>query len=227
MRAISFPGFLAGCIALTAVLLGGCGGGDGGTAATGDSAEPGNSPGTSTNSAPTVTGSPGSTAVVGQAYSFQPSANDADGDRLSFTVANLPDWASFSAETGRISGTPTTAQVGTYANISITVSDGTASATLGPFAIAVSDVSSGTATLSWTPPTENTDGSSLSNLAGYQVRYGRSAGNLDQTVTLDNPSLDRYVVENLSSGTWYFAVVAVNSAGAASEPSNTGSKTIG
>ncbi|MDY6945972.1 MAG: putative Ig domain-containing protein [Pseudomonadota bacterium] len=220
MRSPSFPGPLAGCLILTAILLAGCGGGGGG-AATGNSSEGG-----SGNAAPTITGSPGATAVVNQAYSFQPAANDANGDRLSFTVANLPGWATFSASTGRISGTPTAAQVGAYGDITITVSDGTSIARLGPFSINVSDVSGNSATLSWMPPTQNTNGSSLSNLAGYQVRYGRSASNLDQTVSLDNPSINRYVVENLSSGTWYFAVVAVNTAGAVSQLSNTASKTV-
>ena len=219
MRSNSFPGLFAGCLILTSILLAGCGGGDG--ASTGNSNDPGNS-----NAAPRVTGTPGSTAVVGQAYSFQPAATDADGDRLSFTVANLPSWATFSNETGRITGTPTAAEVGAYGNITITVSDGTANAALGPFSITVSEVSSNSATLSWTPPTQNTNGSTLSNLAGYQVRYGRSAANLDQTVSLDNPSINRYVVENLSSGTWYFAVVAVNAAGATSQLSNVGSKTV-
>ena len=66
----------------------------------------------------------------------------------------------------------------------------------------------------------------LTDLAGFQVLYGRSADNLDQSVSLNNPSINRYVVENLSSGTWYFAVVSVNSAGATSPLSNTASKTV-
>jgi hypothetical protein len=99
---------------------------------------------------------------------------------------------------------------------------------LGPFTITVSAVASanGSATLSWTPPTQNSDGSALANLAGFRVMYGRTSSNLDQTVNVDNPSVNRYVVENLSSGTWYFAVVAVNSSGVTSPMSNTASKTI-
>jgi hypothetical protein len=166
--------------------------------------------------------------VVGQAYSFQPAANDANGDTLSFTATNLPAWATLNAATGRISGTPTAAQVGSYANIAITVSDGTASASLTPFTITVNDVANGngSATLSWMPPTSNADGSSLGNLSGYQVRYGTSASNLARTVTLTNPSLNTYVVENLGPGTWHFAVVAVNAAGGTSDLSNTATKTI-
>ncbi len=220
MRLTSIPGRFAGCLVLSSVLLAGCGGGDGG-AATGNSTDSGSS----ANAAPAVTGTPGS-AVVGQAYSFQPSATDANGDRLSFTVANLPGWASFSTDSGRISGTPTAAQVGSYGNITITASDGTASTKLGPFSINVSEVGSGSATLSWMPPTQNSDGTSLNNLAGYEVRYGRDGANLDQKVDLDNPSINRYVVENLSSGTWYFAVVAVNASGSTSQLSNTASKTV-
>lgn len=224
MRRTYFPGFLAGCLLLTSALLTGCGGGGGG----GDSSSNVNPPTSSTNAAPTMTGSPGSTAVVGQAYSFQPAAADANGDALSFEVTNLPPWATFSTTTGRITGTPTAAQVGAYANITVRVSDGQATATVGPFTITVSDVAnaSGSATLSWTPPTQNSDGTSLGNLAGFRVMYGRASGNLDQTVNVDNPSVNRYVVENLSSGTWYFAVVAVNAAGVSSPLSNTASKTV-
>ncbi|HEY5759240.1 MAG TPA: putative Ig domain-containing protein [Steroidobacter sp.] len=223
MRRNYFPGFLAGCLLLSSALLTGCGGGGGG-----DSSSNANPPTSGTNAAPTMTGTPGSTAVVGQAYSFQPAAADANGDALTFTVANLPGWAAFNAQTGRISGTPTAAQVGAYGNITVTVSDGTANATVGPFTITVSDVAnaSGSATLSWTPPTQNSDGTNLGNLAGYRVIYGRTSGNLDQTVNVDNPSINRYVVENLSSGTWYFAVVAVNATGVTSPLSNTASKTV-
>lgn len=222
MRRSIFPGFAAGLLMLTAVLLGGCGGGDGGS---GKSASA-NPPNSGTNAAPTISGAPASSVVVGQAYSFQPSAADANGDQLTFSVANLPSWASFNASTGRISGTPTAAHVGAYSNISITVSDGTTNASLAAFSINVNEMGTGTATLSWAPPTSNSDGTTLTNLAGYQVLYGRSASNLDQTVSLDNPSINRYVVENLATGTWYFAVVAVNTAGVASPPSNTSNKTI-
>lgn len=224
MRRTYFPGLFAGCLILTSALLTGCGGGGGG----GDSSSNVNPPSSSTNAAPTVTGTPGSTAVVGQAYSFAPTAADANSDPLTYTVANLPPWATFNAQTGAITGTPTAAQVGSYANITVTVSDGTANASVGPFTITVSDVANaaGSATLSWTPPTQNSDGSSLGNLAGYRVMYGRTSSNLDQTVNVDNPSVNRYMVENLGSGTWYFAVMAVNATGVTSQMSNTASKTI-
>jgi hypothetical protein len=223
MQRTYFPGFFAGCLILTSALLTGCGGGGGG-----DSSSSANPPASGTNAAPSMSGAPGSTAVVGQAYSFQPVATDANGDQLKFEVDNLPPWATFNAQTGRISGTPTAAQVGAYGNITVRASDGMATATVGPFTITVSDVAnaSGSASLSWVPPTQNSDGSALGDLSGYRVMYGRTASNLDQAVNVDNPSVDRYLVENLSSGTWYFAVVAVTADGGTSELSNTASKTI-
>lgn len=140
-------------------------------------------------------------------------------------MTGLPEWATFNASTGRISGTPSAADVGTY-EVTITVSDGKATASLGPFTITVAQVASGAATLSWLPPTENTDGSALTNLAGYEVRYGRDRNNLSNSVRIDDPSVTVYVIENLTSGTWYFAVAAINSQGIASELSNIASKTI-
>jgi hypothetical protein len=84
----------------------------------------------------------------------------------------------------------------------------------------------GNATLSWIPPTQNEDGSALTNLAGYRIYYGTSASNLNQTINLTNPGLTRYVVENLSGGTWYFGIRAYSSNGAESAMSAIASKTI-
>src|SRR5262249_30901180 len=68
-------------------------------------------------------------------------------------------------------------------------------------------------TLSWSAPTDNTDGSPLVDLKGYKIRIGTSSGVYTQTVNLDNAGLDRYVLDNLSAGTYYFAISAYNSAG--------------
>jgi hypothetical protein len=214
-------------VAAVVLLSAGCGGGGGDSppAAAAETPTP-PSTGANTNTAPTIQGQPGTTVLAGQSYSFQPVAADADGDTLTFTAANVPTWASFNASTGRLTGTPAAADVGTYSGVKITVSDGKASASSAAFAITVTAVATGSATVSWTPPTANTDGSVLSDLASYRIIYGRSATDLSQSVTIDSPGMSRYVVENLSTGAWYFAVVAVNASGGSSEPSNIGSKTI-
>jgi hypothetical protein len=74
-------------------------------------------------------------------------------------------------------------------------------------------VSTGTATLDWTPPTENSDGSVLINLAGYTVYYGTSPDSLTESVKVSNPGLSAYTLSNLAAGTWYFAVTSYSSAG--------------
>ena len=205
---------------LAAIALAGCGGG-------GDEGEQPSAPATGANSAPTIQGSPSTSVTAGQAYSFQPTASDPDGDALTFSVSNLPNWATFNASTGKISGTPSAADVATYSNIRVTVSDGKGgSAPTGMFAITVTDLGTGSATLSWTPPTQNDDGSALTNLAGYEVRYGKDQANLDRSVQLTNPSLNTYVVDSLTSGTWFFAVRAINSDGNGSVMSNVATKTI-
>ena len=97
---------------------------------------------------------------------------------------------------------------------------------LPAFSITVTQPTNGSATLSWTPPTENTDGSTLTNLAGFRIQYGTSADALTQTVQIANPGVATYVVTGLNSGTWYFAVRAYSSGGAESANSNVASKTI-
>jgi hypothetical protein len=178
------------------------------------------------NRPPVISGTPPTSVTQGTAYSFQPTASDPDGNALTFSITNSPSWATFSTTTGRLQGTPTAANVGTYSNISIRVTDGQTTASLASFAITVVASTNGSATLSWTPPTTNTNGSSLTNLAGYRVYWGNSPSSLSQSVTVNNPGLSSYVVGNLVSGTWYFGVAAVSSTGAESAMSNVGSKTV-
>jgi hypothetical protein len=180
----------------------------------------------SANTAPTITGTPSTTGQVGFAYSFRPGAKDADGDPLSFSVSNPPRWASFDAATGQLSGTPSDGDVGSYSNIVISVSDGQLTASLAPFSIEVQQVSNGSATLSWQPPTARTDGTALTDLAGYRIHYGSSPSSYTQRITITNPGITTYVVENLPAGTWYFAATAYDTAGLESDYSNAGSKTI-
>jgi hypothetical protein len=178
------------------------------------------------NTAPVISGSPAASVSEGTAYSFRPTASDANGDPLTFTMTNKPTWAMFDGATGQLSGTPTAAQVGTYANIVIAVSDGKTSTALPVFSIAVTQISSGSATLSWTAPTQNTDGSALTNLAGYRILYGTSQSALTQTLQIANPGLTTCVIENLSPGTYYFAVRAYSSTGGESADSTVASKVV-
>lgn len=178
------------------------------------------------NRAPTISGTPVTTAKVSLTYSFQPVASDPDGDKLSFQIASTPDWATFSTSTGKLSGTPPEGSTGTFTGIQITVSDGKTSTALAPFSINVVEPVVGSAELAWQPPTENEDGTPLADLSGYVIRYGKTAGVLDKSVRITNPGTTMYVVDNLIEGTWYFSLSSVNAAGVESRPTGYVSKTI-
>ena len=201
--------------------LAGCGGsGSGGTS--GFAALP------STKSvALSVSGTPATTVTAGQAYSFTPTVRSG-GATVTYSIQNTPSWATFNTSTGRLSGTPQAANAGTYSSIIISVSDNGSSASLPPFAITVAEANSatGTADVSWTPPTTNTDGSTLTDLAGYNIYYGTSSTALTQKVQVSNVGVTNYVISGLASGTWYFAVTAYTTAGAESSLSDVASKTI-
>ncbi len=84
----------------------------------------------------------------------------------------------------------------------------------------------GSARISWTAPTRNTDGTNLTNLARFRVLHGTSASSLNHSVTVSDITARSTTITGLSPGTWYFAVRAVNSAGAESDNSNVASRTV-
>lgn len=101
------------------------------------------------------------------------------------------------------------------------------SSSSGPGAAASSAPSGpGMATLSWEAPTTNTSGGPLMNLSGYRIYYGTDKSDLSQTVSLDTVGMQTYVIEDLGSGTWFFAIKAVTTAGVESALSDVVSKTI-
>jgi len=179
----------------------------------------------------TISGTPATTVAVSGTYSFQPAAKDTVRSRIKFDIYNKPAWATFDGTTGRLSGRPTRRDVGTYRNITIRLTDWYGYVTTAPFAITVvsapvittAPTNTASATnnvlLDWTPPTENTDGSVLTNLAGYTVHYGTTPDNLTQTLKVTNPGLTSYVVDDLASGTWYFYVTSFTAEGVESSRS--------
>jgi hypothetical protein len=90
----------------------------------------------------------------------------------------------------------------------------------------VTSIQGNSANLSWTPVTQNTDGTALQDLAGYKVYYGNAPYAFTTEVTLANPNATSYVVNDLGTGTWYFAITAYTSSGSESAYSNIASKTI-
>ena len=81
-------------------------------------------------------------------------------------------------------------------------------------------------TLNWTPPTENEDGTPLTNLAGYNIHYGKASRQYTQRISVSNPGVASYVVQDLTGGKYYFSVAAVNSHGTESPLSAEVSATV-
>lgn len=217
------------CSVVLSASLAACGGGGGGDAATapqtgspGTPVTPGTPSSTAPNTPPTISGTAPAAVAAGQTYSFTPTAADADKDTVSFTIANKPAWLSFDAKTGLLSGTPAATDAGTFAGIEIAATDGEAVTALPAFTITVSATAgggagSGSVTLAWTPPTQNDDGSTLTDLSGYKIHYGTESGNYTSTVDVENPGLSRFDLSSLPAGKIFIAMTAVNAGGAQSE----------
>jgi hypothetical protein len=103
-------------------------------------------------SAPTIVGSPKPSVTIGEKYLFVPRASGPDGRPLNFDIRNRPRWAAFDSATGALSGQPTKDDVGIYPDVTITVTDGSATRSLAPFDIKVVDGTGSSS--SWTPSTQ-------------------------------------------------------------------------
>jgi hypothetical protein len=68
-------------------------------------------------------------------------------------------------------------------------------------------------TLGWVAPTQNSNGTPITDLAGYKIHYGTASENYTKVVAVSNPSISRYVMDSLESGTYFFAITAYNSKG--------------
>ncbi|BDX07600.1 hypothetical protein MACH26_31210 [Planctobacterium marinum] len=138
---------------------------------------------TSQNSAPVITGTPRTTVTQGTVYLFSPSASDADGDALTFSVSNLPDWLALNEQTGSITGTPQEEDVGDYTNIELSVSDGNEQTSLPSFAISV--VSSNTA-----PVATNSEVSTSEDKSVTIIANAVDENQDELTFTIINPPLN-------------------------------------
>ena len=123
-----------------------------------------------------------------------------------------------------MSGTPQESDVGSYANIQITVSDGSDAVTLTAFTVTVktSMAVTGSLSLSWTPPATRTDGTTLdlSEIGGYVVYLGTTRDDLQVVVEIGDSATTSYTLDALELGTYFVAVTTYDTAGNASGFSN-------
>ncbi|MCU7796803.1 MAG: putative Ig domain-containing protein [Candidatus Thiodiazotropha sp. (ex Myrtea spinifera)] len=178
---------------------------------------------TAENQAPAISGTPLSNVTVGDSYNFSPLASDPEGDNLSFSITNLPAWASFEPATGILYGTPGEQDIGSYIDIQITVSDGTSSSSLMPFSLTVepAPVPSST-TLSWVAPTTRADGTplSLSEINGYRIYMGATEVELAPVMDINDHTVNEYTLTDLATGTYYFCITVYDIDGNESSYSN-------
>lgn len=76
-------------------------------------------------------------------------------------------------------------------------------------------IAANTALLSWTAPLtrENGDSLAMGEIAGFEVVYGTSAETLDQSIGIGDASVDELLVDELTEGTWYFAIRTLDTDG--------------
>ena len=165
--------------------------------------------------------SPSSASAMDTADSTVSLAGNANSDMGIFKVS----WANDRGGEGIASGTESwqTASIGLELGknkITVTAEDTAGATTSRSIVINRESGQIGSTALSWAAPTARTDGSPLTNLAGYKIYYGRMSGVYDYQIDLNNPGIMTYLVENLVSGAWYFALTAYDSAGLESDRSN-------
>jgi hypothetical protein len=163
--------------------------------------------------------------VVGRSLAVEAEVVGTASGSVSYSVKNGPSWLSISPVTGELTGTPTAADIGTYERIRITASDGKSESSAF-ITINVTMTAEGRASVSWQAPTERTDGSPLTDLAGFRIYYGESRGRLQYVIEVADPGARNSVVTDLTPGTWYFAATAYDASGAESSRSNVASKVI-
>ncbi|HEX5047238.1 MAG TPA: hypothetical protein VFX89_08975 [Gammaproteobacteria bacterium] len=85
---------------------------------------------------------------------------------------------------------------------------------------------SGSALLTWTPPTKYTDGTTMTDLAGYKVYWGTTQGIYSNSAQINSGGVSSYTVKGLAAGRWYFMVTSLGATGVESPPSPVLSKVI-
>ena len=108
------------------------------------------------NTAPTISNALPTTIMEDSLLSYTPTANDADGDPLAFSISSTDPltWATFDLATGHLSGTPTNSEVGVYRNIIISVTDGTQMVSLAPVTMTVANTNDAPTITGTTPFTQ-------------------------------------------------------------------------
>ncbi|MCU7892132.1 MAG: putative Ig domain-containing protein [Candidatus Thiodiazotropha sp. (ex Ustalcina ferruginea)] len=189
------------------------------------------------NQAPTISGTPPTSVAEGGDYRFTPSASDAEGNDLLFSITNRPTWASFNSSTGLLSGTPSLNDAGTTDNIRISVSDGDASASLNAFSITVNNTNQAP-TITGAPeqsviagdayifspnasdPDDNSLNFTVTNLPNW-ASFNSTSGILSGTPSEEDAGLYEGIVISVTDNNETSSLAPLNLLVEASEPTDT------
>lgn len=173
--------------------------------------------GSATAPAPTVTiGANPSTVTSGSTSLISWSSSNAT------ACSGTGAWSGSEA----VSGSVTTAALTADATFALTCTGAGGTASQSTTVSVTAPPVTGYATLSWSPPTTNTDGTPVTTLSGYHIYYGNSASALSQSVPVSGATATSVEITGLAAGTWYFAVAADATDGTESAQSAVASKTI-
>ena len=160
-------------------------------------------------------------ATIGKNASQQFAATGTYSDGSKQNVTGSVTWSSLNTSVATISNAAGSNGLATGISAGSASIKAVSGSISGTASLQVADRS---VTLAWDAPATNTDGTALTDLAQYKVRYGTSSGTYTTTVSVTGGTTT--TLTNLAPGTYYFAVTAVNSSGAESSLSNEASKTI-
>ncbi len=187
----------------------------------------------SSNSAPTVNAGSNQTVQVLDTVTLTASASDSDGsitDYLWRQVDNGAPSISINNFRNRIANftAPQSNTTETYQfRVTVTDNDDATDSDLVSITVNPTQSNTGQATVTWTAPTENTDGSTLNDLAGFTIYYGRNRNDLTNSAVINNSNQTSRTLRNLRNGTtYYFSITARNNSGIESERSPIRSKQI-
>lgn len=152
-------------------------------------------------------------AVVPKGGSTQLSWSSSNAESCSASA----DWSGAKATSGSQSVGPINAK----ATFTLTCSNGVGQNAATTISVAVND----SLILSWQTPTENVDGTALTDLAGFKLYYGTSSGSYSDSLNIAGPSTTSYTL-TLPSGEYYFAMTALDDDGNESGYSNEVVRTV-
>jgi hypothetical protein len=148
---------------------------------------------------------------------------------ISWSTSNATSCTGSGAWSGNeaLSGAKSTGALSTDLTFALTCSGPGGTATNSTtVSVTGAAAATGYATLTWSAPATNTNGTPVTSLSGYHLYYGNSASALTKSVAVSGAKTTSYEISGLTAGTWYFAVAADATDGTEGVKSSVGSKTI-